>query len=128
MKFKIGWSLEFLSLAICLLLLAGSVPAQSQDKPQAAASPKANPHLSEQEIRGEGLFLQRCSLCHLDKVVKPYKSFGPSLAGILKGASPAKERTIRLFISTGVPDKMPGFQYGLSPDDFNDLIAYLKTL
>lgn len=110
----------------------GTVTGQSQtaqsQKHAASAATTPGQHMTAQEIRGEGLFLQRCSLCHLDKTVKPYKSFGPSLTGRLKGASPAKEKGFRLLISSGVPDKMPGFQYALNPDEFDDLIAYLKTL
>ncbi len=126
MKMTVRFNMTPLLLAIYSLSLGMNVQAQSPQAPPSGTS--SRPHLSEQEIRGEGIFLQRCSLCHLDKVVKPYKSFGPSLAGVLKGGAPAKERAIRQFISVEVPDKMPGFQYGLSPDDFNDLIAYLKTL
>ncbi len=124
MRIKSRLGSTCLFLAISIQVFPGIVAAQS---PKASSS-DASPRLSEQEIRGEGLFLQRCSLCHLPKVVKPFKSFGPSLTGVLKGASPAKEKTVRLFISTGVPAKMPGFQSALKPDQFDDLIAYLKTL
>ena len=111
-------------LALCLFSFPARAVAQSEKAPVRTV----NRNLSDQERQGEGVFLQRCSLCHLPKVTKPYKSFGPSLTGVLKGASPAKEKGIRQFISLGVPDKMPGFQYALTSNDMDDLIAYLKTL
>jgi mono/diheme cytochrome c family protein len=116
-----------LALAFCLIsrpMLAAQPQSQSQDKPKAFAASPTN--MTEQEIRGEGTFLQRCQLCHLAREAK--KSFGPSLKGVMKDGSPTRERVVRAFISAGVPDKMPGFQYGLSPTEFDDLMAYLKTL
>jgi mono/diheme cytochrome c family protein len=85
--------------------------------------------LSEQSRRGEGLFLQRCSLCHLPRKLKfgSPSVIGPSLAGQFKDATPADLKTLRGFILKGGPD-MPGFQYGLEPKDVDDLVAYLKTL
>ena len=130
MKRKSSCDVHIVSLAICLLLLATSVVAQPQDKSQAVASaPEANRHLSAEEIRGEGIFLQRCSLCHLPKAVKPYKQFGPILNGMFKDdADPDQMAFRRQFILMGRPDRMPGFRYTLSADELNDLIAYLKTL
>src|SRR5690349_9672000 len=115
------------ALAISLILgptLSAQGQSRSQDKPKAFPSSPTN--MTEQQIRGEGIFLQRCQLCHLRREAK--KSFGPDLKGVMKDGSPARERVVRLFISSGVPDKMPGFQYGFSPAEFDDLIAYLKTL
>jgi mono/diheme cytochrome c family protein len=91
-----------------------------------------NPNLSEQEKRGKHLFLQRCSICHLSHYSKSNPAAFPpnsgvSLTGILKGAPPEKEKSVREFIMKGTT-KMPGFQYGLQPKDFDELIAYLKTL
>jgi mono/diheme cytochrome c family protein len=85
------------------------------------------------------LFLQRCSVCHLPKEVKPtfdvpqelwwktLPSYGPSLTGVFKNAKPDREKFIREAIAKGGPN-MPGFQYGLEPKDIDALIAYLKTL
>jgi len=38
-----------------------------------------------------------------------------------------KERAVREIILKGGP-RMPGFQYGLTPNEVDDLVAYLKTL
>jgi mono/diheme cytochrome c family protein len=104
---------------------ASYLPAQS--KP-AAALPAAE-KLNEQEMRGEGLFLQRCSLCHLPRKLKfgSPPVIGPSLGGQFKDATPDQQKVLRGFILKGGPD-MPGFQYGLEPKDVDDLVAFLKTL
>jgi mono/diheme cytochrome c family protein len=85
--------------------------------------------LNDQETRGEGLFLQRCSLCHLPRKLKfgSPPTVGPSLSGAFKGATPEAERALRQFILKGSSD-MPGFQYGLEPKEMDDLVSYLKTL
>jgi mono/diheme cytochrome c family protein len=85
--------------------------------------------LTEQESRGEGFFLQRCSLCHLPRKLKfgSPPVIGPSLSGQFRDATPDEMKVLRGFILKGGPD-MPGFQYGLEPKEVDDLIAYLKTL
>ncbi len=85
--------------------------------------------LSGEAKRGEGLFLQRCSLCHLPRKLKfgSPPVVGPILSGQFKDASPDQLKVLRGFIMKGGPD-MPGFQYGLEPKQVDDLIAYLKTL
>jgi mono/diheme cytochrome c family protein len=99
----------------------------AQNKP-AEPMPRAD-KLSEEARRGEGLFLQRCSLCHLPRILKfgSPPVIGPSLSGQFKDASPDQMKILRGFILKGGPD-MPGFQYGLEPKEIDDLIAYLKTL
>ena len=95
--------------------------------PAAAASSPAK--LNEQETRGENLFRQRCSLCHLPRKLKfgSPPVVGPDLTGLFKEAGPDKMKLLRGTILKGSPD-MPGFQYGLEPKEIDDLIAYLKTL
>jgi mono/diheme cytochrome c family protein len=99
----------------------------AQSKP-AGILPNAE-KLSEQARRGEGLFLQRCSLCHLPRKLKfgSPPVIGPSLSGQFKDAAPDQLKILRGFILKGGPD-MPGFQYGLEPKEVDDLIEYLKTL
>lgn len=102
-----------------------NLPAQA--KPDAI--PTGAQKLDEQERRGEGLFVQRCSLCHLPRKLKfgSPPVVGPSLSGQFKDATPDQMKVLRNFILKGGPD-MPGFQYGLDPKDVDDLIVYLKTL
>lgn len=114
-----------------LFLTAQTSLTQAQTQAQAVKT-NSPPSLSEQEKRGEGLFLQRCSLCHLPKIeapaAKPYRSLGPSLKGMLpKDAESDQETFIRQFIMNGT-DRMPGFQYGLSSKEIDDVLAYLKTM
>lgn len=93
------------------------------------AAPRPNSQtLSAEQRRGEGLFLQRCSICHLPRKLKfgSPPVIGPSLSGQFKDATPEQMKTLRGFILKGGPD-MPGFQYGLDPKEIDDLIAYLKT-
>lgn len=101
------------------LLLAQNAPA---------AAPASPAKLSEQETRGENLFRQRCSLCHLPRKLKfgSPPVIGPDLTGLFKEASPDKLKLLRGSILKGSPN-MPGFQYGLEPKEVDDLIAYLKT-
>lgn len=98
----------------------------AQDKPVATASGPAK--LNEQETRGEGFFLQRCSLCHLPRKLKfgSPAVVGPTLSGQFKQASPDQLKALRSYILKGGPG-MPGFQYGLEPKEVDDLIAFLKT-
>ena len=112
----------------CAALYAGgtaNLPAQSKPAATAPAAEKLN----EQETQGQGLFLQRCSLCHLPRKLKfgSPPVIGPSLSGQFKDAAPDQLKILRGFILKGGPD-MPGFQYGLEPKEVDDLIAYLKTL
>ncbi len=114
-----------LGLATCFfrgpeLLLAQSAPASAPSSPA---------KLTEQETRGENLFRQRCSLCHLPRKLKfgSPAVVGPDLTGLFKEAGPDKMKLLRGSILKGSPN-MPGFQYGLEPKEVDDLIAYLKTL
>ena len=99
----------------------------AQNKPSAVAPGAAK--LSQEESRGENLFLQRCSICHLPRKLKfgSPPVIGPSLRGQFKDATPDQMKVLRGFILKGGPD-MPGFQYGLESIEVDDLIAYLKTL
>jgi mono/diheme cytochrome c family protein len=120
-------------LIICIVLwlatfyFGGTATLRAQSKP--AATPPAAEKLSDEARRGEGLFLQRCSLCHLPRKLKfgSPPVIGPILSGQFKDATPDQLKTLRGFILKGGPD-MPGFQYGLEPKEVDDLIAYLKTL
>ena len=96
---------------------------------KAAVTPPGTEKLSDEARRGEGLFLQRCSLCHLPRKLKfgSPPVIGPSLSGQFKDAGPDQLKILRGFILKGGPD-MPGFQYGLEPKEVDDLIAYLKSL
>src|SRR6266851_76692 len=114
-------------LGLATLYSGGTPYLLAQSKP-AATAPGAE-KLSDEAKRGEGLFLQRCSLCHLPRKLKfgSPPVIGPSLSGQFKDAAPDQLKVLRGFILKGGPD-MPGFQYGLEPKEVDDLVAYLKTL
>jgi mono/diheme cytochrome c family protein len=113
-----------LSLPIVYMPRAARLFAQSSPATAAASPAKLN----EQETRGENLFRQRCSLCHLPRKLKfgSPAVIGPDLTGLFKEAGPDKMKLLRGTILKGGPN-MPGFQYGLEPKEVDDLIAYLKT-
>ena len=118
-------ALSVLGLAAICSHGASSLKAQNNSSSTLPATRK----LTEQESRGEGFFLQRCSLCHLPRKLKfgSPPVIGPSLSGQFRDATPDEMKVLRGFILKGGPD-MPGFQYGLEPKEVDDLIAYLKTL
>jgi mono/diheme cytochrome c family protein len=100
---------------------------------QQGASTQSGPAIGtanrEAATRGEAWFYQRCSLCHMGRIVKDdvYQPMGPRLNGLLKGASPDREKAIREQIQRGSP-RMPGFQYTFTPAEFEELMAYIKAL
>ena len=118
----------FLVLALGLFLL--HPPSLAQTK---AAPPfKPNANLTSQGKGGEYLFFQRCSLCHVPQYSKTsaVSDLPPvfiSLDSLFKDADPGMEATARSFILNGT-QRMPGFKYGLKPEEIDSLIAYLKTL
>ena len=111
------------------ILFSSSMAASLHAQNKPAVSTAVSVKLSEQETRGEGLFLQRCSICHLPRKLKfgSPATAGPGLGGLFKDAGPADLKVLRGIILKGSPN-MPGFQYGLEPNQVDDLIAFLKTL
>jgi len=123
-----AWVILFAgALQLGMLCIGGVQLVQAQN--QIPGTVSASQKLTPQELRGENLFLQRCSLCHLPRKLKfgSPPVIGPILAGQFKDATPEGLKTLRNFILKGGPD-MPGFQYGLEPKQIDDLIAYLKTM
>jgi len=114
-------------LVLAVFYSPGSGLLLAQNAP--ATAPPSPAKLTEQETRGENLFRQRCSLCHLPRKLKfgSPAVIGPDLTGVFEEAGPDKLKLLTGSILKGGPD-MPGFQYGLEPKEVDDLIAYLKTL
>jgi hypothetical protein len=65
----------------------------------------------------------------MGRIVKDdtYKPMGPILAGILKNAAPDREMMVRETIQRGSL-RMPGCRYNFTAAEFEELVAYLKTL
>ena len=86
------------------------------------------PELSGRELAGKKLFLQRCSICHLPPLNTPQdpdpQPYGPKLNGFVRDT--ATETRARQAILTGTP-RRPGFQYGLTSEEIETIIVYLKV-
>ena len=106
-------------LAIVAVLVAGSGGFA-----QAFAQSSESGGLSEAERKGKGMFQQRCSLCHLPRSYDDDSTYGPKLSA---ATVTGKEAGVRALIRQGTPN-MPGFQHGLTPDEIDSIIAYLKTV
>lgn len=102
---------------ILALGLVGSFPLAAQTPP-----------LSERELAGKKLFLQRCSLCHLPPLNEPQdpdpQPFGPKLNGFVRNTE-TEERARRAILNGTL--RMPGFQYGLTREEVETIILYLKA-
>lgn len=119
-----------LVLLIFMALTTLSVSSQTTAQGRPGSDPSgAEAKLSQQQYKGQGLFLQRCSLCHLARNLKfgAPATVGPSLKNTFKNTSTDEEKDLRTFILNGTPH-MPGFRYALSPGEIDDLVAYLKVM
>lgn len=86
--------------------------------------------LNPQQATGRHIYDQRCGMCHEAYSSKPLR--GPSLQGLYKkpfmpSGTPANDDRVREVIELG-RSKMNGFGRVLSPQQVDDLIAYLHTL
>ena len=124
MMSKRTWQRAFVLLAfITPFGLAAQQGVSTQSRPAVGAANK------DAFSRGEAWFYQRCALCHMGRIVKDdvYQPMGPRLNGLLKGASPDREKAVRQQIERGSP-RMPGFQYTFTPAEFEELMSYIKAL
>lgn len=111
-----------------------SLTAQAQPR-QPAFSLVSATGLDSSAQRGQGLFLQNCSLCHLPHrkhpkdSTDPGRSIGPALTTLLRGSveGGAQDAAVANVIRRGSAH-MPGFQYALSSADIADILAYLRVL
>lgn len=112
---------------IAVLIWSASTLTAARDFPQSQQAP-ADTRAAERDAikRGETVFTRHCPICHLGRPSEARPFIGRSLRGILKNTKPAQETAVREAIRKG-NDKMPGFQYTLTPAQIDDLIAYLKT-
>jgi mono/diheme cytochrome c family protein len=112
-----------LSLAVFLIALS----------PLALAAQETNSSLTPVQQQGKGLFKQRCAVCHLSvivgmengqAIVVSSRMYGPTLT---KDKVIGAEDAIRAQIMNGSA-RMPGYQYGLKPQQITAIIEYLKTV
>ena len=131
------------SFAVALALLAGPATLVSAQEGGGGGQTSRTPpiqhppgtRLTDQQTRGAGVFIQRCSLCHLAKTSGAGGSkfccapaLAPSLSGRFANITPDEEQAYRDIILNGGPTYMPSWKYGLTPEEIDDIIAYLKTL
>ena len=119
-----------MTLGSFILLGAGGffpliVSAQSPSPTSASA-------LNQQQRTGRRLFMQNCSYCHLPRNRNPKSTeqgsaFGGDLKGLFRGQGAMTDQAVQAFVQQGLPGKMPGFQYGLKPEEIESIIAYLKA-
>jgi mono/diheme cytochrome c family protein len=76
-------------------------------------------------FRGRVLWLQKCAFCH-DGLGQPtYKTMGPWLDQDL--VQTLSDVGVKAIVQYGTA-RMPGFQYGLSEAQLDDLMNFLKTV
>ena len=79
--------------------------------------------LNEREREGRRLFVQSCGICHM-KPTLTSKRYGPAL---YSETVTGKEEGIHALILGG-SQRMPGFQYTLTPQQIDTIIQYLKRV
>jgi streptogramin lyase/mono/diheme cytochrome c family protein len=93
--------------------------------PLAALGQSASAPLNDVQESGMQLFQRRCQICHTYPTLTAKQSFARVLYNdIVEG----NEASARATISKGRPGEMPGFQYGLEPEEIDSIVEYLKTL
>ena len=76
-------------------------------------------------VKGRAVWVQRCAFCHDGLGTPTYNTLGPWLDAAL--VELRGEEAVRTKILNGSAT-MPGFQYGLSEEQVDQLIALLKTI
>jgi len=81
---------------------------------------------TEEQKRGDAVFHKNCHLCHIATGQKrSLKINADELVGLFKRPN-ISEQGVRQLIQTGIPKRMPSFQYNFTPAEVDDLMAYLK--
>ena len=86
--------------------------------------------LNGQQVRGYQSFQAHCAQCHNDRVSQPLN--GPSLRGVFKkqylnSGAPANDERVMDAVLFGRAN-MPAMGNKLTPEEREDLLAYLHTL
>lgn len=86
--------------------------------------------LNPQQMHGHEVYQSHCAQCHNDRTNQPLN--GPSLRGVFKkeyleSGAPANDDRVMDAILFGRP-MMPAQGRSLTPQDREDLLAYLHTL
>ena len=81
--------------------------------------------LPDDVLKGRAVWVQRCAFCHDGLGTPTYNTFGPWLDAAL--VELRGEEAVRAKILDG-SSTMPGFQYGLSTEQVDQVIALLRTV
>ena len=86
--------------------------------------------LNAQQAHGRRVWEQRCQECHFAYITG--NLHGPTMQGVFKkqylpSGMPANDERVRDVVNLG-RSKMPAFGRVLTPEQVDDLIAYLHTL
>jgi cytochrome c len=108
-------------------VVLAAAPAMANPNP--AAAPAAAQGAKGDAAKGKETF-EQCGICH--NVDSEEEKMGPSLKGLfkkakLKNGKAASEENIRAIVKAG-GNGMPGYEELLSAEEFDNLIAYLKTV
>lgn len=81
---------------------------------------------TDEQKRGDAIFHKNCHLCHIATGQKrSLKINADELVGLFTRPN-ISEQVVRQMIQTGIPKRMPSFQYNFTAAEVDDLIAYLK--
>ncbi len=122
---RLGADLQKFALLTAIALVIGAAACDVQVRKS-----DAELGLNPQQATGRHIFDQRCGMCHEAYSSRALR--GPSLQGLFKkpympSGTPANDDRVREVIVLG-RSKMNGFGRVLSPEQVDDLIAYLHTL
>ena len=113
-------------VVVVLTLLVGiSASASCAFTAASAQQPAAKAYSAANVQAGEQVFLDKCFQCH--SVNKGEVRIGPSLFGVMKGPKAKTAAQIRVQLRDG-KGKMPPFKDILTPEQIDQVIAYLHSL
>jgi mono/diheme cytochrome c family protein len=117
-----------LVLVVCGFALPVTLSAQAPDTAKPATPAAPGIAQTDQQKKGEALFLKNCALCHIHTNQKAQLKIQASteLVGLFQKPT-TTEAGVRRMLMQGLPGFMPSFQYALEPKDHDDLVAYLKV-
>jgi len=106
------------TVALTSVLLLWMFPAALSARQSGAKAGELN----KTQLLGRRIFQQRCGVCHTQPTASPM--YGIAL---YKDLVDGNEDMIRDYIQNG-SKRMPGFKYGLEPDEIDAIVEYLKTV
>ena len=117
-ELRIGnWRKALWLLSTLMIMFTGKLYAQ-EGMPELPGNPT-----TVEELEGRRLFVQRCAICHMPLTPNPRASYGPSLDGLYQRRT---DDNVLQAITVGYSG-MPGWQYTLTEEQVENVIAYLKT-